>query len=62
MSFCFPVINIELSPKRVEILKKAIKKMGGKVYENTERESKVEVDYILCSRNCSEVTVKQYLK
>ena len=51
MKFCFPLIDIDLSPKRVEILTKRIKVESGTVIPFQDRQIEEAIDYLLISPN-----------
>lgn len=49
MKFCFPVTNLDLSPKRIEIISKMIESNGGKVFVFQDKPFEEPVDYLLVS-------------
>lgn len=49
MKFCFPVANLDLSPKRIEIISKMIENEGGKVFVFQDKPFEEPVDYLLVS-------------
>jgi len=57
MKFCFPLIDIDLSPKRVEILTKTIKAESGIAIPFQDRQIEEAIDYLLISPNAKIETV-----
>jgi hypothetical protein len=53
MSFCFPVIDIDLSPKRIECMSKTIKQEGGSILVFGDQYIEESVDYLLVNPKAS---------
>jgi hypothetical protein len=51
MKFCFPLIDIDLSPKRIEIITKSIKAENGMVVNFQDKSIEETIDYLLVSPN-----------
>lgn len=51
MKFCFPLVDIELSPKRIEIITRSIKGEDGIVINFQDKLIEETIDYLLVSPN-----------
>ncbi len=59
MSFCFPIIDIDLSPKRVEFMTKSILQQGGTVIQFKDQNIEKPIDYLLVN---PKAPIQQILK
>jgi hypothetical protein len=53
MAFCFPHIDLDLSPKRVMFMTKSIVEEGGRVVAFHDQQIEEQVDYLLINPKVS---------